>query len=137
NGSGLKLASGLTDGTEYARTLGRHGHGEHQVRENKGYQRAARGWPAPGSVGRWSDGPGRGRRLLAGGRGAVAPQPLVLPGAAGDRRLDAANEERVGLQGPRLELGMELAADEVRVVGELDRLVQTHVRRQPREHQAV
>src|SRR5215813_10038766 len=46
-------------------------------------------------------------------------------------------EQRMRSGGPRLELGVELAAEEVRVVAELDHLDQTFVGRESREDEAV
>src|SRR5438309_8996802 len=62
----------------------------------------------------------RGRFLRAGRGLPLAP---LLQGGA-----DEAGEQRVGPHGPGLELGMELTADEPRVLGELDHFDQRPVR---------
>src|SRR2546422_22175 len=48
-----------------------------------------------------------------------------------ERRTDEAREQRVWAHGPRLELGVELAADEPRMIGQLDHLDQRAIGRQP------
>src|SRR5262245_24525861 len=62
---------------------------------------------------------------------------LRLGGLALDRGLDEAREQRVRQAGPRLELWMELAAHEVRMLRQLDHLDQAPVRRHARQHHAV
>src|SRR5690242_4943248 len=60
-------------------------------------------------------------------RGAdVRRRPVGL--VPGRRRADEAREERVRTGGPRLELGMELAAHKPGMLGELDHLDQGAVR---------
>src|SRR5579884_3799954 len=71
------------------------------------------------------------RPLGRGGRRPLA-RTAPLPG-----RRDEAREQGVRARGPGLELGVELAAEEPGVVGELDHLDQRAVGRQPRAPQAV
>jgi hypothetical protein len=53
-----------------------------------------------------------------------------------ERRGDVGDEQRVGLGGAALVLGVELAAEEPGVVGELDDLDELAVRRQAGDDQA-
>src|SRR5258706_6467891 len=74
------------------------------------------------SVGQLGELGGRAR-----GRAAATNALLVLQRGAHEAR-----EQRVGAHRPRLELRVELAADEPRVIGQLDHLDERAVRRQPR-----
>src|SRR3989475_5750191 len=67
--------------------------------------------------------------------GEPGPAPNLRPGAhvaVLASRADEAGEQRVRPRGARLELGVELAADEPGVVGELDHFHERAVGRQPR-----
>src|SRR5256714_11367391 len=74
----------------------------------------------------------------AGELGGARPRRLVrvwmlLPVI--DRRADKSREQRMRPHRPRLQLGVELAADEPRMIRQLDHLDQRAVRRQPRRPQ--
>src|SRR5712664_1818495 len=57
--------------------------------------------------------------------------------ATGERCADKAREQRVRAHRPRLELGVELAADEPWMIGQLDHLDQRAIGRKPRAAHAV
>src|SRR6185503_5757122 len=61
-----------------------------------------------------------------GGTAPLLPFPVLQRGAHEPR------EQGMRAHRPRLELGVELAADEPRVIGQLDHLHERAVRRQPR-----
>src|SRR6266540_6094889 len=60
-----------------------------------------------------------------------------VPLAVAERGADEAREQRMRTHGTRFELGMELASDEPRMIGELDRLDERAIRRQTGTAHAV
>src|SRR5690606_10935711 len=87
--------------------------------------------PTAGSRSTASSAAGGPRRSVHRGRAGRLAGGLAVLGARVaplDGRLDEAREQRVGLDRAALELGVELAADVVRVVGQLDHLHQPLVR---------
>src|SRR6185369_16623216 len=67
-------------------------------------------------------------------------QRRLMPGEGRlvvERRAHEALEDRMAVERPRLELRVELARDEPRMVAQLDHLDELAVLRQPREHEAV
>src|SRR4051794_2750069 len=54
-----------------------------------------------------------------------------------ERRAHETGEQRMRAHGPRLQLGMELAADEPGVIGQLDHLDQRAIGREPRGPEPV
>src|SRR3989449_4436582 len=102
--------------------------------------------PSPTRRLRWSDWTTQGPAMRNGAEpkcgviaslvpaGELGPAPDLRPGAPVAvlaSRADEAGEQRVRPRGPRLELGVELAADEPGVVGELDHFHERAVGRQP------